>query len=502
MRKTLIAALLMAALTGPNFAVAAEAPAAPVVPAPPAALPPETVRSDFAYLYDTLQEAHYDLYAHRPKAEYDDYYRTLLATIEGPMDPTATAILFQKFVAYGRIGHARINAPIAAFVTHLQSGGTFLPIFIRVDGDRVTLTETADQNGVLRAGTEILAINGVPIRELLDQLSAYVSAERPYMAHAQMEESFHALLWLDRGAVSAVTVTARLADKTVRVPVDAINFEQRAALAKRFPAPQPSVDFGTREHRPLDGGLAYLRPGPFYNIETTGDGPAPSYEASSFRNFIDDSFRKIIANGATDLILDLRNNPGGDNSFSDPMVAWFADRPFRFASSFMLKASAATKADYARQRAAGTPIDADFLKQIEAEERQPNGTRYAYALPMVMPRPEPRFKGRVWVLVNRHSYSNAASVAALVQDYGFGKVIGEETADVASNYASVQHFTLPGTGIVVTYPKSHFLRPNGKDEVEGVVPHLPFATHQIATSEDSVLDAAFKIVRSGHRAQP
>jgi hypothetical protein len=126
------------------------------------------------------------------------------------------------------------------------------------------------------------------------------------------------------------------------------------------------------------------------------------------------------------------------------MVAWFATRPFRFASSFMLKASAATKADYARQRA-DPSIDADFRRQIEAEMREPNGARYKYELPLNQPHAEPRFHGRVWVLVNRHSYSNATSVAALVQDYGFGKIMGEETADVASNYASIQSFTLPAT---------------------------------------------------------
>lgn len=457
------------------------------------------VRADFSVLYQTLQEAHFDLYAHRSKADYDRYYQALLASIRAPMDATAVAVLFQKFTAYGRIGHARIDAPIAAFVTHLQGGGTFLPLFIRVDGDRVMLTETADEGGSLRAGAEIVAIDGVPIRQVLDRLSTYVSAERPYMAHAQMEESFPALLWLDRGAVDAVTVTAKIASETVMVPVRAITFEQRRALVAKFPTPAVPVDFGTREYRLLDGGVAYLRPGPFFNTEAAGDGPAPSYEASASHRFIDDSFGKVIASGVTDLLIDLRNNPGGDNSFSDPMVAWFADRPFRFTSAFMLKASAATKADYARRRAAGTPIDADFRRQMEAEERQPNGVRYRYELPMVAPHPEPRFQGRVWVLINRHSYSNATSVAALVQDYKFGQVIGEETADVASNYASTQHFTLPGTGIVVAYPKSHFLRPNGKDEVAGVVPDFAIERPPVASPGDPMLEAATGIIRSRSR---
>lgn len=315
------------------------------------------------------------------------------------------------------------------------------------------------------------------------------------MAYAQMEESFPALLWLDRGAVRSIVVTANVAGKSLTVPVPALTLAQRSALGAKFSSPSLSTDFSTREYKPLDNGIAYLRPGPFFNTEQPGGGSEPSYQAASFLAFIDDSFHKILASGATDLIIDLRNNPGGDNSFSDPMVAWFATRPFRFASSFTLKASAATKADYARQRATGTKPDPNFARQMDAEARQPNGTRYKYDLPLTQPRTAPRFTGRVWILVNRHSYSNAASVAALVQDYGFGKVIGEETADVASNYASVQSFTLPNTKISVTYPKSHFVRPNGKDEVSGAKPDFSIPRAPLRGADDLVLNDAILLIR-------
>ncbi|WP_369934812.1 S41 family peptidase [Xanthomonas tesorieronis] len=492
--KFLLVLLVAIACMAPHVSVnAAEAEA--LAPAPAGEVAADVVRADFATLYRTLREAHFDLYAHRPKADYDRAYRTMTASIRGPMTPVAVATLFQKFVAYGRIGHARIDAPIVAFVTHLQGGGTLVPLFVRVDGDKVLLTEPAEASGTLRAGVEITAIDGVPIHAVLDRLSAYVSAERPYMAFAQMEESFPALLWLDRGVVASVSVTATIAGQSVTVPVPAVTLDQRKALDARYPNPGLATDFAARDYRVVAPGIAYLRPGPFFNSEPGADDGSHSYRATAFLAFIDDSFRKLIAGGASDLIIDLRNNPGGDNSFSDPMVAWFATRPFRFASSFTLKASAATKADYARLRTANAPIDPDFARQMEAETHQPNGTRYRYELPLVQPRPAPRYQGRVWVLVNRHSYSNAASTAALVQDYGFGKVIGEETADVASNYASVQSFTLPGTKLSVTYPKSHFIRPNGKDEVARVRLDFPIGRPPVTSADDVVLSQALAIVR-------
>ncbi|MGH6613715.1 S41 family peptidase [Sphingomonas sp.] len=489
-----------AILTG--LCLATAGPAAPAqVPAATTPVPetapvsPVDIRADFASLYATLQEAHYDLFAHRPKRDYDAYFHTLDATIRAPMDKAQAARLFQRFMAYGRIGHARIDAPTVDFVTALRGGGKFLPLFIRVDGDRTFLTAPAEESGTIGAGAELVAISGQPIGTWLTRLGGYVSAERSYMAHAQMEESFPALLWMDLGPVESVPVTVRINGRRVTMPIKAVTFEGRRALARRFPAASLKTDFETRDYKVLADGIGYLRPGPFFNTDGKADGPAPSYDASSFRRFIDDSFARIVASGATDLIIDVRNNPGGDNSFSDPMVAWFADRPFRFASSFMLKASAATKAYYLRQKARAEPVDADLARMMETEARQPNGTRYAYDLPLVAPRAEPRFHGRIWVLANRHSYSNAASVAALVQDYKFGKVMGEETADVASNYASVLYFDLPRTGITVTYPKSHFIRPNGADEVTGVVPDVMLPRQPITGDRDVMLDAALRHVQ-------
>ena len=44
-----------------------------------------------------------------------------------------------------------------------------------------------------------------------------------------------------------------------------------------------------------------------------------------------------------------------------------------------------------------------------------DGERVAVDLPATQPIADNAFDGRVWVLVNRHTYSNAAVIAALMQ---------------------------------------------------------------------------------------
>lgn len=461
----------------------------------------DTVRSELIALYDGLESAHFDLFAHRSEPDYRAFRDAQLAAVTGPMSPQQAAIRFQELAAYGRVGHANVDAPTRGFVAGLQAGGRFVPVFIRVDGDQVFLTETADSEGRFTAGDEVLALNGEAVSIWLDRLGRYVSAERPYMAQTLMEQSFPALLQFALGDTPSLPLSVRKpSGEIVTSDLHAITLAQRAAIRRDHPTGRLATDFTQRRFELLPQDIGYLRPGPFAE-PSAARATDPNYDSTAFQAFIDRSFEQLIEAGATDLILDLRNNSGGDNSFSDPMVAWFADRPFRFASSFTLKASAETK-DWYQSRLTETQTDGTLRALADADAAQPNGTRYAYDLPLSAPRPEPRFDGTVHVLVNRHSYSNAALVAAMIQDYGFGQVLGEETADVPTTYASVLTFRLPLTETLVTYPKSRIVRPNGDETLRGVIPDTALAREPIGATEDLVLGDAIATVLARRDVQP
>lgn len=449
----------------------------------------EDARADLSALYTGLEQAHYDLFAHRPRQDYDRLYARTQALLAGPVDRDRLAQLFQAFTAYGQVGHARMDAPTTAFVQRMRAGGRLLPVFVRVDDGRVLLMATADLQGRFPAGAELLSLNGEAISIWLDRLSVWVSGERPYMIHAQMESAFPVLLGFALGDVEAIDAEVRLPDGArIEGRIAAVTLSERAALREAWPVSSPGVDFGAREFRLLDDGVAYLRPGAFAEHPAAADG------GQGFVAFVDEAFTRALAAGATDMLIDLRNNPGGDNSFSDPMVAWFATRPFRFASRFMLRASPQAKAWY-RHAAAGEDVDPVLARLAAAEAVQPDGARYPFEIAMVDPRADRRFDGRVHVLVNRHSYSNATSVAALVQDYGFATVLGEETADVPTTYASILSFDLPRTGFAVTFPKSRIVRPDGDERLIGVVPDQVLPREPIASARDVVMDAALATIR-------
>ena len=99
------------------------------------------------------------------------------------------------------------------------------------------------------------------------------------------------------------------------------------------------------------------------------------------------------------------------------------------------------------------------------------------------------------MLVNRHAYSNAVSVAAIGQDYGFATILGEATADLANTYGAMEHFTLPATGIRVGFPKARILRPSRDIDADTVVPDIAIEA-PVAPASDVVIERAIDIIET------
>ena len=474
------------ALVAAGFMAAAAKADSPSTPTTPPLLTAEQARQDLDTLERSLRSAHYDLYVYLPREQYDAAFRQVRARLNKPMASLDLVREFQPLVALGRIGHARIEFPVGAYIAAAQNGGTILPFDIRTQEDRVFVTHSYLPGSNIAPGAELLTLGGMPAKKLVDQVSRFVSGERPYMVSAQLERFFPRWLWLMRGDIRDMDVRGIGVDGTpFTARINGLPIGEAEAQKSGW-----TEALSAREVRIIDAKTAYLRPGPFYH-----DGGGDSMDVGPFRQFIDAAFAKILEAGSTRLIVDLRSNPGGDNSFSDVMVAWFADRPFRFSDDFSIKASPEIREQF-RQTLAGTRDDTNIVRRMaNLIAQRKDGERVRVELENTAPHPR-RFTGQVYVLVDRHSYSNATSVAAMIQDYGFGTIVGEETADLPTSYASSAQFALPHSGISVTYPKGYFVRPNKDKSLRGVVPDLIIAPELFAQGPDAVLKKTLALIEN------
>ncbi|MEL7024266.1 MAG: S41 family peptidase [Pseudomonadota bacterium] len=453
---------------------------------------PEALQEDLTALYEGLRESHPDLFAHRSKTEYDAKFKSMLNSLDEPLSRFDAQLMLQRFAAYGNVAHARIEFPNEAFAEFRDNGGKTLPIYPRiVDGTAYVGTNFSDELGI-QAGDEIVAINGRPMDEWLTTVAELSSADTPYIAHSLLEFTFPRDLWAVIGEQATFELTVRRDGDLRTISIDATTQAAQDKVAEGREE-DSGLDAYARSFRMIDDNIAYLRPGPFYNVEN----PTELWDNSAFIAFIDRAFTHFIDQDADALVIDLRQNPGGDNSFSDPMLSWIADREFRFYDEFLIRSSDAAAAANA-ERLDTRPGAAESVSAMFAREyaRVPRGESFAFELPFAQPRADDRFEGDVYALINRHSFSNAVSVAAIIQDYEFGIVAGEKTSDMATTFGAMEQFTLPRTGIAVGFPKAHIIRPSGDRKTDGVTPDWPINSPIVEGANDIVLDQLVERIRT------
>ncbi|KKO47758.1 hypothetical protein VT06_15410 [Arsukibacterium sp. MJ3] len=441
------------------------------------------LQQDFQQLYQDLQRGSYDLFAHYPKTRYDQSFEQYLVKIDSPMTELQARKHFMQFVALANIAHTRIDLPAAQYRDFVKAGGKTLPFSFNINGADVRVASYFGSSEQVQVGDRVLSINGTAIAAFLQPLQRYVAADNSTLRDRLTEAQLTPLLWLHHGEQDSYSMTLQH-----QVTGESYSMQQKT-LSHTEQAEHSSAHSGEgakpRQYKIIADNVGYLQPGPFYNIYAATD--AEIWDTTEFHSFIDEAFTALLKADVTAIMIDLRGNPGGTNSFSDHMLAWFANKPFRFASDFRIKVSNLSRAANKARMPENAPADAISLQLEHFYAGQKQGEVLSFPLSYSQPHSKERNISatdiQVFILIDRYSYSNAVSVAAIAQDYQFATVIGEPTADLATTYAAMETFTLLHTGLIVGYPKALIIRPNGNTQPAGVTPdiQLPF----LADANDS-----------------
>lgn len=449
------------------------------------------VKADLRYLYETLAASHYNLYANTPKRVYDKAYQELYRSIQDSLTPLQINRLFQPFVAKAQLGHCVTGYPFKSYNAFLANGGRVFPFDVRVNKRHMYVVSNHSTDTTIHAGDEILALYGVNMSQWLTRIYRYLSGENEYYKNTLIDlVGFPRLFWMVYDQTGQFSIKIKRTDgRVVFVNTPGMLASSYRDIRNR----QPALFTTSRQLNFIEN-IAYLRPGQFLNSESSGNtSRQETFQKGEFIQFIDSAFVQMHRRKINQLLIDLRGNPGGDNTFSDYMVAYFATRPFSFYSTFRVKTSAVTKSFWRNVTDSSLAnLKRDILSTKDGEQFAVNQSLYPNREDSL------RFKGNVYVLIDRYTYSNAATTAAQIQDYRFGTLLGEPTAESPTLYASVHEFELPKTKTEVTYPKAFMIRPSGNPLLRGVTPNI-IASEKVLMSSDDVLKFALNYIHQTNK---
>lgn len=430
-----------------------------------------TVLSDLETLRTSLIETHLNAFAYTSEADFNNTYKTLKKSVKkDSLSTLETVNLYQKLISKLNNGHTEIPFPGQSYIEYAYAGGTLFPLELAFEGGKALIRKNWSGNTSIDMGSEVIAINGEPISEILKQIYPHISAERHEFKLAKLELiSFPRLYWQVFGEKQDFNVTIIQKGQTQSLKLNAVK------LIDDFEMKRHEVYNIERQFKFKTPNVAYINPG-----ELGGD-------LEQYKMFIDSSFQEIRRHQTKTLIIDLRNNPGGQDDFGDYLVSYIADHPFQWTSDLILKSSQRLKDDVLKHRDTTQAYWKSFLSHK-------NGESYKFSFKNSLPQAKnKRFNGKVYVLINRQSHSQSAVTAAQIQDYGFATIVGEPTTESPNLYGSQFTYFLPETGIEIKVAKGYITRVNGDSKEQGVIPDIYISDH-LLDEQDEILEGLMQLL--------
>lgn len=483
---------LLCAILLALFACAAAAQPAPQEP-PVTMLAPAQLREDLQRLRFTIEHAHGGPYRYGSREALEARFEEAAAALGAPMSDLEFYRLLATLVAAIRDSHTSILGPPPAIAHYLTSNSRrVFPLDLRFIGERALVEADLGDAPSATPGWEVLSIGGRPMNEIVPRIAALIPADG-FITESR-KGRLNRLFWY-----YYLTFYGEAGSYAVELRDPATG-----SIVRRSLAGIPPRRLADRER--IDPRPAAQR------LDLPGNGIAVLTldELSDPRTgtFLEDSFRRIAESAAADLIIDIRNCPGGDDRFNNRLLSYLVDRPFRFYRDRDFRAGSWDDLRYV-----GYTLD-DFITP-EQVQRLPAAQRtdplHSLTLPELLrfmlsvdgaegifqPAPRYRFAGRVYLLVSGNSASSAAEIPALLHHLGLATIIGEEPSGAYQGLiaGAIPVLTLPNSQIRIRIPLIgyHNAVMPGLFEGRGAPPAFPISE----TLEDSLagVDTAMAFTR-------
>jgi hypothetical protein len=344
----------------------------------------------------------------------------------------------------------------------LASGGVLFPYEVQATADGKLFVRAALGGGVTSmAGMPVDSVNGVPAKRLVQELLQLVHGDTPQFRAEVLSRRWWFYYWKLHGAPSRYVFSHK------GEPMDVAGSRARPEAI----VGADESDFGHVFRFELLGKRAALL--------TINQFSWPDKE--KFYAFTAAAFARIREAGVTTLLIDVRENPGGDDDmWKQGVLPYIATRPYRHTSTYVKKVIPG--------RASGSERVGDIVRgKLENWESPAPGN------PL-------RFNGRVYVLVGGMTYSSAVLFSNVMQDFKFGQLVGTGGYARARQSGGIQIRSLPNTGLELVLPRFILDRPAGDNGPTLVQPDIPL--HDDPFNRRALIDALLQRVGQDLAAAP
>ncbi|MGB8326880.1 MAG: S41 family peptidase [Steroidobacteraceae bacterium] len=452
--------------------------------------------ADVAVLRRAYTALHPGLYRYNTPAQIDAAFSALELEFQRDRTLADAYLAFSVLAAKVKCGHTYLNFYNQS---HAVQSALFnaprVPFYFRWLDHRMIVTRSFASDPRIRAGTEVLALNGVPVGAILERLMTVARADGgndakrvAYLEVAGTDryEAFD-IYWPLFFPWSTSLLTLRVRDpetiRTQTISVPAITDADRLAAFTAGEGPAADADAPIWELRQLDGRVGYLRMRSWVLYKSKWN----------WQRSLAETFATLVARGDTDLVVDLRGNEGG-NDVGDVIISHLIAAPVPRQAVTRLVRYRKVPDDLLPHLDTWDPAFRDWgSAAIDSTDRFYRLRRDADDDPGGVIAPaSPRFTGRLWVLVGASNSSATFEFAQTVRQNHLGTLVGQPTGgnQRGINGGAFFFLRLPHSALELDLPLIGQF-PDGDRPDAGLQPDIVVvpAVKDIARGRDAELEA-------------
>jgi hypothetical protein len=331
----------------------------------------DELHEDFQQLRLTIEGLHPALYNFTSKNQFDSLFDATKTRLNQPMPASELLKIVSPLVTAIGCGHSNISLPDEYWYNQSDH---YFPMKLFIKDDQAFILTGDPRYPELAGGSELLSINGTLVKDIIEYLYTVIPSDgnREGYKSVQLSRYFSAIYAGYYGFPERFTIIYRKKESADNESIElkSVSKHQLADADRRNSG--LSFDVLTQNN----SGLLTINHFDYYQ------------DLNRFTTFIDSVFHVIKSKNLSGLILDLRNNAGGDPFSAAYLFSYLISSPLPyFAGKF---------------------------------------GKYAKLAEPIIPHNN-SFSGELFILTNGGCFSTTGHLCALLKYHQIGRFVGEET---------------------------------------------------------------------------
>lgn len=398
--------------------------------------------ADLEQLVKAVKRNHPQPYAFITPEEFDFFVGRKKESISDATTMSEFVWLCKSVVALVGCGHTSTSVEN---VLELYPS-LFFPLEVMYVEDQLYITDPLNNADVLDQGMEVISINGIDVKTLKRELNAVINSDGyiSSLRELQTNMNFRSHCAFQLGFPETYTIEIRT--NTGLKSIELKPSDQYPSKDNDLNPCPDNLCFQMDADHSL--GKITIKSFNYYNDNLP-----------LFQSFIDSCFKELELSQPDNLVIDLRNNYGGDPYCTSYLLQYLMEQPFRY-----------------------------FRK---------GSTKWYKDLEQLLPIKQNRFKGNLYLLINGGCFSSTGHFLSLVKTHLNAVFVGQETGATFSCNANPTSFLLTNTGIqVYVATKIYQTDVSGFSKNEGIFPDY-FITpklNDILTNKDLEMEKVVQLI--------